>query len=275
MTNKPAEQDGAWDHSSHDEFYRYYASESLNEATLDRFRRQRDLVLQVSAIRHRSPPFDVVDIGCGAGTMAMIWAESGNSVIGLDVNEPLIELAGKRADESGLDVRFEVGTATGVPWDDGSADIYLMPELLEHVADWQSCLDEAARILRPGGILLLSTSNKLCPVQQEFNLPLYSWYPGPLKRHFERLATTSRPSIANYAKYPAVNWFTFYGLRAALATRGFDDFLDRFDLASTRDNGTLKNAILKLIRVVPPLRWMGHVATPGTTLVAIKRDTGS
>ena len=36
--------------------------------------------------------------------------------------------------------------ATAVPWQDGSADIYLMPELLEHVADWQSCLDEAARM---------------------------------------------------------------------------------------------------------------------------------
>jgi 2-polyprenyl-3-methyl-5-hydroxy-6-metoxy-1,4-benzoquinol methylase len=54
-------------------------------------------------------------------------------------------------------------------------DVCLLPELLEHVADWQSCLNEAARVLRPGGLLYLSTTNVLCPRQQEFNLPLYSF----------------------------------------------------------------------------------------------------
>jgi len=109
-------------------------------------------------------------------------------------------------------------------------DVYVVPELLEHVVDWEGVLNEAARILRPNGVLFLSTTNALCPVQNEFNLPLYAWYPAFMKRHYERLAVTTRPEVANYAKYPAVNWFTFYSLRSALRARGFNRFLDRLDM---------------------------------------------
>jgi 2-polyprenyl-3-methyl-5-hydroxy-6-metoxy-1,4-benzoquinol methylase len=100
--------------------------------------------------------------------------------------------------------------------------VCLLPELLEHVVEWMACLKETARILRPGGVLFLSTTNKLCPSQQEFSLPLYSWYPRPLKRHFEKLAVTKRPELENFARYPAVNWFSFYSLRSELSRLGFD-----------------------------------------------------
>ena len=258
-----------WEHSTHEEFYGYYAQESLSPQTVERFRRQRDLILSVPTLR-RDSPLDVADIGCGAGTLAMTWAETGQRVRGLDVNGPLIELAKKRAAEASLQVEFFLGSATDVPWESESVDVCFAPELLEHVADWQSCLNEFTRILRPGGALFLSTTNKLCPRQQEFKLPLYSWYPGFLKRHYERLSLTTRPEIANYAKYPAVNWFTYYSLRKALAERGFGAFHDRFDLAALRDNGALKNTVLGLVRALPPLRFLGHVLTEGTTILAIK-----
>jgi len=59
-------------------------------------------------------------------------------------------------------------------------------------------------------------------------------------------------------------------LRAALAKRGFDRFMDRFDMAASRDNGRAKNHVIKLIRAIPPLRWAGQVMSPGTSIVAIK-----
>jgi 2-polyprenyl-6-hydroxyphenyl methylase/3-demethylubiquinone-9 3-methyltransferase len=148
-------------------------------------------------------------------------------------------------------------------------DVCLFPELLEHVADWQSCLNEAARILRPGGLLYLSTTNVLCPRQEEFNLPLYSWYPEPLKRYCERLAVTTHPALAGYATYPAVNWFSFYGLRDFLEPLGFR-CLDRFDLIDTAGKGRLAQFIVTALRGVPLLRFLGHVATPSTYLVAVK-----
>jgi 2-polyprenyl-6-hydroxyphenyl methylase/3-demethylubiquinone-9 3-methyltransferase len=115
---------------------------------------------------------NIADIGCGAGTQARLWAQGGHRVFGLDVNEPLIRLARQRTEEAGLVIRFEVGTATALPWADRTMDVRLLPELLEHVADCQACLNEAARVLRPGGLLYLSTTNVLCPRQDEFNAPV-------------------------------------------------------------------------------------------------------
>jgi len=277
MTKKTSDGNGhgsSWDHTTHQDFYDYYAAESQSEATLQRFREIQAVVLQVVAQTGLSPQLDVADIGCGAGTQSRLWAERGHRVFGVDVNEPLIRLAEKRAAEQGLAIKFEVGTATVLPWADRIMDVCLVPELLEHVADWQSCVNEAARVLRPGGLLYISTTNVLCPKQQEFNLPLYSWYPGLLKRYCERLAVTTRPAIANYAKYPAVNWFSFYGLRDYLAPLGFN-CLDRFDLIDAAGKSAFARVVIRLLREASLLRFLGHMVTPSTYLVAVKNRSAS
>src|SRR3954447_14171012 len=122
-----------------------------------------------------------------------------------------------------------------------------MPELLEHVVEWEKCVAEALRVLRPGGVFYASTTNYLCPVQSEFNLPLYSWYPGRLKRRFERLSVTTRPALANYARYPAVNWFSYYGLARYLRQRGMS-CLDRFDLIDRQGTGGARRLVGELVR---------------------------
>lgn len=268
-TSSP-ESAAAFDHGSDPNFLAYYEQASLSEATLQRFRTVRDKSLALLAARGREVThLRVADIGCGAGTQSMLWAELGHTVSGLDVNAPLVELAQRRAAERGLAVDFRVGTATALPLQDSSVDVCLLPELLEHVADWELCLREAARSLATGGLLYVSTTNTLCPIQSEFNLPLYSWYPGIAKRYCERLAVTTRPSLANYAKYPAVNWFTFYGLRRFLAPLGFD-CLDRFDMINLDSVRAPLRPLVGIARSLAPARFVGHVLTPGTALFAVK-----
>ncbi|MFA9460978.1 class I SAM-dependent methyltransferase [Thiohalorhabdus sp. Cl-TMA] len=266
-----------WDHSSDPRFVDYYARQSLTEENRERLERIRDDVLWAFPRQARGGPLEVVDIGCGPGAQSQMWADSGHSVHGLDVNEELVDLARKRAESEGQDIEFVVGSATELPWESGSMDVCLVPELLEHVPFWRACLDEFARILRPGGVLFLSTNNRLCPVQEEFNLPFYSWYPRPLQRHFENLAQTTRPDLANYATYPAVNWFTFYGLRRDLRERGFRSY-DRFDTSDASQKGTAGRMALTAIDRVPPVRFLAHALTPYTRIVAVKeghrRDTG-
>ena len=83
-----------------------------------------------------------------------------------------------------------------------------------------NCVREAARVLKRGGVLYLSTTNVLCPVQEEFELPLYSGTRRPFKRRYQRLALTTRPELVNHARYPAVHWFSYYGLRDHLRGSG-------------------------------------------------------
>jgi len=268
-------QTGVLDHSSHEQFYDYYARASQNEKTRARFTAIRDMLLRVLRDHPRAVKvLEVADIGCGAGTLSLLWAELGHRVHGLDVNEPLLTLAKQRAAESHYDIDFRLGSATALPWPDSSMDVCMVPELPEHVAEWETCLREFCRVLRPDGILFLTTSNKLCPVQQEFNLPIYSWYPAPIKRKCERLAITTQPGLANFAKYPAVNWFSFYGLRRYLSRFGLDS-MDRFDVMDSSSKGSLARMIVFAIRTIPVLRFLAHVATPGTTVVAIKRPAVS
>lgn len=268
-SHKPATDQQEWDTGSHEDFFKYYEQQSLTPQTLERFRTAFETLLRVYGALPQGRKLDVLDIGCGAGTQSRFWTQQGHRYWGVDINEPLIQLACQRMAEQGIDARFEVGSATELPYVDESVDICQMPELLEHVADWQACVDEAVRVLRPGGLLFISTSSKLCPKQDEFNLPLYSWYPGFAKRYWVRRALTDRPDIANYAKYPAVNWFSVYGLRNYLEPKGFQ-CLDRFDLIDSSSKGALARMVLSVVRNFPPLRLLGHVATPYTLLLARK-----
>lgn len=266
----------AYDHSSDPNFFKYYEQQSATPQTIERFRSIRERALLILARDGRSTAgLNVLDIGCGAGTQTLLWAELGHDVSGVDVNGPLIEVARARAVERGLTVRYDVGTATSLPHPSGSMDVCLMPELLEHVEDWESCVDEAIRVLKPGGLLYLSTTSWLCPRQQEFDLPLYSWYPGWLKRRYERLSVTTRPELVNHARYPAVHWFSYYRLRDYLSARGLRS-LDRFDVVALTSRGPAVRALVGLTRALPPLRLLGHALTEGTLIFALKdRDVSA
>jgi 2-polyprenyl-6-hydroxyphenyl methylase/3-demethylubiquinone-9 3-methyltransferase len=251
-------------------FVNYYAAQSASQQALARFQAIQQVLLRVLGPGRSGGHLDVADIGCNTGMQCHLWAKLGHRVRGLDISERLLDIARKRAEEAGLSIAFDLGSATCLPWADASIDICISPELLEHVGDWESCLREFARVLRPGGLLYLTTTNVLCPRQQEFNLPLYSWYPAPLKRHFERLSRTTHPQLVNYASYPAVHWFSFYGLRRYLDRLGFS-CMDRFDLVNVDEkNGAVRLAV-KLIRSAPPVRLLAHMTQGGTLLVAVKR----
>lgn len=259
-----------WDHSSHEEFAAYYAEKSTRPEQLQHFRSVRDTILRVLASSDGpGRKYAVLDVGCNAGGQCSVWAEEGHFVRGLDINEPLLALARQRALAAGQEIDYRLGTATDLPWEDQSVDVCIALELLEHVADWQACLQQFTRILKPGGVLFFSTTNVLCPRQQEFKLPGYAWYPAPLKRRFERLATTTRPELANHAKYPAVNWFSPYGLKRELRRRRFRP-LDRFDLVDRAKKGPAGRFLIQCIQLSPLLRFLAHVCTSGTYLLGIK-----
>jgi SAM-dependent methyltransferase len=254
------------------EFVEYYAEQSLADSTLERFSLVADTIIRIRGRQGRPTHHLVVgDVGCAAGTQSIMWARQGHEVHGVDISTELVELGRKRSAEEGVQVDFQVSDAAQLPWEDESIDVCLVPELLEHVAEWAPCLDEFARVLRPGGTLHLSTTNRLCPVQQEFDLPLYSWYPNSLKKRYEKLSVTTRPELVSHARFPAVHWFTFYQLKQELSARGLVS-QDRFDVIDMTDKGFLGRAAINLIRSSALARRFGHVLTPFSVVFATKPD---
>lgn len=268
--NQLGKKSEQYDTSTNDEFFDYYHEQSDSEGTFERFQRIVDLIVKAMAETHGSGPFRIADVGGGAGTLARIFSRAGHQVTCIDISRDLLEVGQKRAEEEGLEMQFINCSATNIPLPDACLDICVVPELLEHVVDWQPVLDEASRVLRPGGLLYLSTTNRLCPVQEEFTLPLYSWYPAVLKRRYEHLALTTRPEIANYAKYPAVHWFTYYQLRKALRERDFDQFLDRLDMIEVRVEGTTQAKVASVLKRVPFFRFLVQIITDGSYITAFK-----
>jgi ubiquinone/menaquinone biosynthesis C-methylase UbiE len=257
-------------HANDPRFVSYYEELSANPRTLARFEAIQKVVLRVLGPDAAGQMLDIADIGCNTGMQCHLWAKLGHRVRGLDISDALLQTARTRAEEAGLPIVFELGSATNLPWPSASMDVCIAPELLEHVADWESCLKEFARVLRPGGVLYLTTTNVLCPRQEEFTLPLYSWYPAPLKRYCERLAVTTRPQIVNFASYPAVHWFSFYSLRRYLESLGLSS-LDRFDVINIDEKQGVVRLALKAIRGMRLVRFLAHMTQGGTLLVAVKR----
>jgi 2-polyprenyl-6-hydroxyphenyl methylase/3-demethylubiquinone-9 3-methyltransferase len=95
------------------------------------------------------PDAVLVDLACGGGLMAPHVERLGYRHVGVDVGLPGLELAGAHGV---LPVRASV---LAVPLADGCADVVVAGEILEHVADDVGVLAECARLLRPGGTLVI------------------------------------------------------------------------------------------------------------------------
>lgn len=95
----------------------------------------------------------VLDAGCGDGTLALELARRGAVVVGVDVDGDMIAHAQARTGR--LSARFEVGRIEALPFVDASFDVVVAVTVLCLVADPARAVAEIARVLRPGGVLVV------------------------------------------------------------------------------------------------------------------------
>jgi SAM-dependent methyltransferase len=98
----------------------------------------------------------VVDLGCGTGNVALLAAERGARVTGIDPAERLLEVAAERAREAGLDVAFLPGEASSIPLEDGAADLLVSVFGVIFASDPEAAAAEMARVITPGGRIVIS-----------------------------------------------------------------------------------------------------------------------
>lgn len=101
----------------------------------------------------------VVDLASGEGYGAAWLAEVAADVVGIDIDPLSVDHAAARY--AGRDsLRFAVGDIQRLPLEDGCADVVTCFEAIEHVSDPRLVVEEVTRILKPGGVFLVSTPNK-------------------------------------------------------------------------------------------------------------------
>jgi SAM-dependent methyltransferase len=108
------------------------------------------------------PGFDprglrVLDVGCGDAGVMVAFAEAGARVSGIEPYGRSVERGRVRAEEHGVEADIREGFAEALPFPDGSFDLVLLDNVLEHVQDRDRTLPEIHRVLRPGGTLYLVT----------------------------------------------------------------------------------------------------------------------
>ncbi len=101
----------------------------------------------------------VVDCACGNGTGTQIFSTNARAVHAFDISEEALDEARKKCDNP--NTTFKKGSATGLPLQDGFADVYISLETIEHIPDDLAYLKEAARVTKKGGLFICSTPNRL------------------------------------------------------------------------------------------------------------------
>jgi 2-polyprenyl-6-hydroxyphenyl methylase / 3-demethylubiquinone-9 3-methyltransferase len=142
---------------------------------------------------------DILDIGCGAGFLTNRLAMHGHRVTGVDLSMRSLEVAAKR--DLTQSVRYMQLDAFALPFPDHSFDVVCAMDFLEHVEMPEHIIREAARLLRPKGLLFFHTFNRnwlswlivikgveWCVPNTPRNMHVYSYFikPSELKNWCEK-----------------------------------------------------------------------------------------
>jgi SAM-dependent methyltransferase len=175
----------------------------------------------------------VLDLGCAFGFGTRLLTHRYHA-FGHDLSPGYI----KRAQRSVPHATFTCGPADTVPYPDGIFDAILLLDVLEHVPNERALVDEIARLLRPGGQLILSVPNKGLLAGLD-SLNLYrrllgdsappptddpSWCQSPVHQHYSasEIATLLGPRfLVRDAEYTGVGVAEMVNLLLLLAFRGF------------------------------------------------------
>jgi ubiquinone/menaquinone biosynthesis C-methylase UbiE len=100
----------------------------------------------------------VLDIGCGSGHGSNTLAKKFKEVHGVDISPEAIAYAEQYWKLP--NIHFKIGDSLAIPFPENTFDVVVAFEVFEHLTDWRKFLSEIKRVLKPDGLVYLSTPNK-------------------------------------------------------------------------------------------------------------------
>jgi ubiquinone/menaquinone biosynthesis C-methylase UbiE len=146
-----------------------YAAPARPDPSVDRkFERLRELLLD------QLPADSFLDAGCGDGRYLSALAEAPDRparVVCVDLSQRILDVAEAAATSAGIEGQFIQANLEALPLEDGAFDLVLCTQVLEHLLDPDAGLRELARVLAPGGTLIVSTDHARPVVSRVLNAP--------------------------------------------------------------------------------------------------------
>jgi ubiquinone biosynthesis O-methyltransferase len=198
----------------------------------------------------------ILDGGCGNARDLIQLAPHGCKCVGIDFSPNMVEEAKKELATRNIQrVELEVGDLTNLRFCDKTFDKVFASEVLEHVPDYRKAVSEMARVLKPGGTLVVTTPNR------------HSLY------GFDRYIICQRILRLKH-RHPYDEWNTFKELASALEDNGLEivrsagvcyvpGFLVPYHLPTA-----LKKLLITIVRRVEP--WLSKALPTSGYVLAIK-----
>ncbi len=122
----------------------------------------RETAMRHFATASRQPlaGLKTLDLGCGGGLVSAPLARMGATLTAIDASAEAIGAARAYAVRAGLDIDFQRATAEALVEQGAQFDLVTALEIIEHVSDVSAFLSAAQALVRPGGVLILSTINR-------------------------------------------------------------------------------------------------------------------
>ena len=107
------------------------------------------------------PPLTIADLGAGEGTLTLLLAQRAKHIIAVDSAPKMVEYGRDLLQRGGVEnVEYRLGDLESLPIDDASVDLALLHQTLHHALHPAKAIAEAARILRPGGRIMVVDLNR-------------------------------------------------------------------------------------------------------------------
>ena len=217
----------------------------------------------------------VLVIGCGPNPVAVQQLlQLGFDAIGV---EPVPGSYASACDAVGVD-RMMLGAAEKLDVPSESFDAVVTHAVLEHVDSPEISMAEAFRVLKPGGVAYVGTTNQwafsFLGHNGEYRVPYFNWYPALVKEGYVVRHLHDDPTLASYTPRPAVHWFSYSRLCALGRRTGFAWFYSPVDMMS--ESAGARGLMGRLCRWSPWIRAVVlTLTTHGGLIYMVKRPTGA
>ncbi|MBA3947615.1 MAG: class I SAM-dependent methyltransferase [Herpetosiphonaceae bacterium] len=241
---------------------------------------QQETLAQTTDIVGELAGLHLLDLGCGMGGFAVAAALQGAQVTALDYNPAYCQITATRARKYHLPIPVAQAAGEALPLPAATFDVMCAWDVIEHVQRPDAVLHEAARVLRPGGTLLMTVINRFAFRDPHYHLPLISYLPRWAAEAVIRLVGRSKRGAAfgDRQALGSMHYYTYHGF-AQLATQyGFqvrDLDAERVARGGLSHAKPRRRKLLQLLarwRLVEPLYRLNRAVYQGTYRLALQKS---